>query len=174
VAEPDRLAFPDGSEYAFLEKPADPQTQPLVMQFVLQPGAAGPPPHYHPDPVRETFTVAEGEFELKVDGDWRRLATGQSLTVEPGSVHTFRNESGAAVRVHNVHEPAHSFEQYMRGIARIVEDNDGTQMTPRAAVRMAQLIRAHPDTIRPAGAPMKVGVAALAGVARLLRLRPPG
>ena len=90
----DRLVFPDGTEYAFIDQPADPQTQPLVMEFLLQPDATGPPPHVHPAPVREAFTVTEGEFELMVDGGWRRVATGDSVTVDPGTTHTFRNKSG--------------------------------------------------------------------------------
>ncbi|MFL5841245.1 MAG: cupin domain-containing protein [Thermoleophilaceae bacterium] len=169
----DRLVFPDGSEYAFLEKPADPRRDPLVMEFLIQPDAAGPPPHVHPAPVRETFTVTEGEFELLHGGDWKRLATGESLTVEPGTVHTFRNKSSGPVRIHNVHDPAHGFEQYMRQIYGLIQQHGFERITPKAALYMALLWREHPDTIRPGSAPMGAGMAALGGLARLMRLELP-
>ena len=169
----DRLVFPDGSEYAFTDKPSDRQTQPLHMEFLIQPGAPGPPPHIHPHPVRETFEVLEGEFELRHGDEWKPVRAGESLTVEPGTVHTFRNESGAPVRIHNVHDPAHGFETYMRQIHAIVVDKGFQKVTPQAALYMAALWHEHPDTIRPAGAPMSAAMTVLAGAARLLRIRAP-
>src|SRR3954470_17919220 len=102
------------------------------MEFLIQPGAPGPPPHIHPDPVRETFEVLEGEFELLHGGDWKRLRAGESMTVEPGVAHTFRNESGAPVRIHDIHDPAHGFETYMRQIHAMVVDRGFQKITPKA------------------------------------------
>ena len=169
----DRLVFPDGSSYAFVEKPADPEHEPLVMEFVIQPDALGPPPHVHPAPQRETFEVTDGEFELRHGSDWKRVRAGESLTVEPGTVHTFRNRSGAPVHVRNVHDPAHGFERYIRGIHAVVSDHGFERVTPKAALYMALLWGEHPDTIRPANAPMAAGLAALRGAARAMRLRLP-
>lgn len=56
------------------------------------PGAGGPPPHYHPN-YAEHFEVIEGEFVFELDGQNQMLHRGDSITVEPGRVHTFRNES---------------------------------------------------------------------------------
>ena len=172
MTEPgDRLVFADGSEYAFLDKPGDPERDPLVMEFLIQPDAPGPPPHIHPAPVRENFEVTEGEFELQVSGDWRRLRAGESLVVEPGSVHTFRNRSGAPVRIRNVHDPAHGFEQYMRGLHALVMEHGFERVTPKAALYMALLWEKHPDTIRPGSKPMAAAMAVLGRLARILRLR---
>lgn len=61
---------------------------------ITPPGAAGPAEHYHPD-YAESFEVVEGEFVFEVEGEPRTLCPGESVTVEAGTPHTFRNESDA-------------------------------------------------------------------------------
>jgi Cupin domain len=55
--------------------------------------------------------VLEGSFEVVVDGTWRALGPGASASVPRGALHTFRNRSGAVVRVHHWHRPAKRFEE---------------------------------------------------------------
>lgn len=59
---------------------------------ITPPGAQGPAEHYHPG-YAESFEVVEGEFVVEIEGDPRSLPAGESLTVEAGTRHTFRNES---------------------------------------------------------------------------------
>lgn len=59
---------------------------------ITPPGAAGPAEHYHPY-YDESFEVVEGEFVFEVEGDPQTLGPGESVTVEAGTEHTFRNES---------------------------------------------------------------------------------
>jgi quercetin dioxygenase-like cupin family protein len=59
---------------------------------ITPPGAAGPPEHYHPG-YDESFRVVEGEFVFEVEGEPQTLGSGESVTVEAGTPHTFRNES---------------------------------------------------------------------------------
>ncbi|MDZ7701350.1 MAG: cupin domain-containing protein [Halobacteriales archaeon] len=61
---------------------------------ITPPGAQGPPEHYHPG-FAETFEVVEGEFVFEVEGEPSTLAAGESVTIEPGTPHTFRNESAS-------------------------------------------------------------------------------
>lgn len=168
----DRLLFPDGSEYTVVSSPADPGHEPLVMEFLLQPRCVAPPPHVHPRGQRETFEVLDGAFELQREGTWHRLDAGQSLTVEPGKVHTFRNHETAPARVRNVHAPAYSFERYIRRVHALVTEHGFTKISPRAALYLATLERQHHDTIVP-GAPLRVPAALLATTGRALRLRLP-
>jgi quercetin dioxygenase-like cupin family protein len=168
----DRLAFPDGSEYAVLNSPADPERDPLLMEFLLQPRCVAPPPHVHPGGQRETFEVLDGAFELRRGRTWHRLEAGEALTIEPGEVHTFRNHETTPARVHNVHEPAHSFERYIRRIHAVAIEHDFSKVTPRAALYLAALMREHRDTIVPA-VPLRLPIALLATIARVLRLRLP-
>ena len=113
--------MPDGTTFEFVRSPADPEKDPSEMVFTAQPNGPAPPPHVHPR-QRETFTCEEGDFELLVDGEWRRLPPGESLTVQPGQVHTYRNEGAQTARVRTVHEPGLAFEQYIRDLhATVVE-----------------------------------------------------
>jgi mannose-6-phosphate isomerase-like protein (cupin superfamily) len=66
-------------------------------RVVLPPGRAGPPPHYHVA-FAETFAVVDGALDMFVGRRMAasRLLPGESLTVEPGTAHTFENSAGNA------------------------------------------------------------------------------
>ena len=162
----------DGAEYTVLERPESSDGA-LVMQFRLPPRAGVPPPHVHPHTV-EIFEVLEGEFETLLRKEWRKLRAGESVTVEPGARHTFRNESGSEVVVRNVHEPHHDFEAYIRSIANISrETQSASPSSPAAAIRMALLWGRHEDLIRPADPPLKAAFPVLRGVGRMARMSTP-
>jgi len=59
---------------------------------ITPPGAQGPAEHYHPG-YAESFEVVEGEFVVEIEGTPRTLSASESITVEAGTPHTFRNES---------------------------------------------------------------------------------
>lgn len=84
-----------GTWAALLERPGDGETdRPVLFQW-LAPNAAEPPPHVHP--TTETFEAVTGELTVVLDGDTRRLAPGESVTVDPGVEHAFRNDTGETV-----------------------------------------------------------------------------
>lgn len=168
----DRFELPDGTVYSVTGSPLDPEREPVVMEFVLPPGCVAPPPHIHPPDQRETFEVLEGAFELRSGRDWHRLEAGQSLTVEPGTVHTFRNREPGPALVRNVHDPAYSFERYIRRLHAVITEHGFTRLSPRAALYLSMLAREHNDTFVPAS-PLRAPMALLASIARVLRLRLP-
>lgn len=170
----DRLELPDGSVYTVLERPEDPAREPLVMEFVLAPGATAPPPHFHPNGQVESFGVTQGWFELLVDKEWKRVNAGETVEVPPGTRHTFRNESGAKTHVRNVHAPAHDFEEYIRGIHALATHYGATAPTnPVVAAKYARLIKQFDSTIVLSDVPARAGVTALAALAKVLRLELP-
>ena len=164
--------MPDGSTFEFVERPANPETGDLVMEFGLEPDCPAPPPHVHTGGQTEIFECVEGSFELLVGKEWRKLVPGEKIEVEPGTRHTFRNRSGARVKVRNVHSPAHSFENYMRRLHAVVTAAGGAR-SPKVAIAIAQLWRDHPDTIAPSDAPMKVAMPLLARIGDLAGVKPP-
>ena len=170
----DLLQMPDGTTFEFLERPDDPETGPLVMEFGLAPDCATPPPHIHPGGQTESFECVEGSFELLVGKEWKRLDPGEKVEVPPGTRHTFRNGSGAPARVRNVHSPAHSFERYIRRVHALVTGSGASsRSSPQLIIGVAQLWREHSDTIAAAGPPMRVAFTVLARVGGLLGLKPP-
>ena len=68
-----------------------------LIEIVTSPGTPGPPPHNHPD-AAEFFYVAEGTLDVFIDGEWSRLQAGESVTLEPGQVHTLANNGTQDVR----------------------------------------------------------------------------
>jgi mannose-6-phosphate isomerase-like protein (cupin superfamily) len=156
----------EGSEYQVLERPVGPDGA-LVMRFRLRPGTGSPPPHLHPH-TAEIFEVLEGEFEVLVNRSWQTLGAGESVTVEPGVRHTFRNQSGADTVVRNVHDPHHDFEAYIRAVAQTSQEVRATSAhSVRTATRLALLWERHEDLIRPADPPMKIAFSLLRGIGRI-------
>jgi len=170
----DLLTMPDGSTFEFLERPDDPETGPLVMEFGLAPDCAAPPPHVHPGGQTESFESVEGSFALWVGKQWKRLDPGEKVEVPAGTRHTFRNKSGARALVRNVHSPAHSFERYLRRVHAVLSAAGPTSVTsPRIMVGMAQLWSEHSDTIVATDPPMKQVLPVLARLGSLFGSKPP-
>jgi quercetin dioxygenase-like cupin family protein len=166
-----QFTFSDGSEYVVISSPADPEHEPLVMEMTYVSHCLAPPPHVHPD-GSDTFEVLEGEIEVRANGKWHLLEVGQSITAQPGEVHTFRNRGSLPVRVRNVHDPAHRFEHYLRQIEAVLREQRLTRLTPRAAMYLAMIDREHQETIRPA-VPLRVPMSILAWLGRALQIRLP-
>jgi quercetin dioxygenase-like cupin family protein len=167
----DRFEMLDGSVYAVTAATAESSGGFVAMEFTLPPGSVAPPPHVHPTPVEE-FEILEGELDLMIDGNWRTLIVGESVSVDPGTVHTFKNNCGKTVRVHNVHRPAVRFEDYIEHIHELTTAR-GIKVArdPRLPLYLSMLMLEYPETIRPGRARERIAIGALAGLGRLLRLR---
>ena len=165
------MTMPDGSTFEVLRSPADPERDPSEIVFTAKPNGPAPPPHIHPR-QREIFTLEEGDFELLVDGDWRKLAPGESVVVEAGQSHTYRNAGTRTARVRTVHEPGLSFEAYIRELHATVVEHGVDRITTAMAARMAVLWRRHSDTIQPGPAPIKLAFAVLGRIGPVLGWRP--
>ena len=167
----DRFEMLDGSVYAVTAAAADSGGEFVEMEFTLPPGSVSPPPHVHHG-LTEEYEVIEGTFDVMSAGAWRTLGPGESASIPPATLHTFKNRSGAPVRVRNVHRPAARFEDYIEHIHRLTRAR-GIKSTkdPRVAVYLSMLMLEYPETLAPGRARERVALKALAGLGRLLRLR---
>lgn len=166
----DRFEMPDGSVYAVTAAAADTNGQFVGMEFTLPSGSVAPPPHIHAD-LTEEYEVIEGTFEVMVDEVWEALTPGQSASVPPATLHTFRNRSGATVRVRNVHRPPARFEDYIEHIYRLTgARNIKSIKDPRLPVYLAMLMLEYPETLAPGRARERIVLKALARLGRLLRM----
>jgi uncharacterized cupin superfamily protein len=75
------------------------------MLFTLPAGSVSPPPHVHAG-LTEESEVIEGALDVMSDAAWAALGPGQSASIPPETLHTFKNRSGAPVRVRNIHRAA--------------------------------------------------------------------
>lgn len=168
----DRYVMPEGSTYIVTKPASETGGESVEMEFVLPTGCVPPPPHVHPAQV-ERYEVLEGSFDVMVDGEWRTLRQGESASVPIGVLHTFRNGSGARVRVRNWHEPALRFEQYIASIHRTLKKAGITRKRdPRIPVYLSMLMLEYDETLRPGRRRERLPIRALARLGRLLGLEP--
>jgi quercetin dioxygenase-like cupin family protein len=165
----DRFEMPDGSVYEVTEATNEGADRSVGMNFILPPKSVSPPPHRHPSQT-ESFRVVEGPIELMVDGKWRTLQTGDTESVPPGGVHTFRNRSTTTVTMHSTHAPAGRFEEFIEHISKLLpargikRGND-----PRVPIYLSMVLLEYPDTIRPGRDRERFAINMMAGLGRLLR-----
>jgi len=90
------VASPGAGLWAtLLERPEDGERDRPVLAQWLGPDAPATPAHYHPR--SETFETVSGTLTVEVAGERRRLSRGESVTVEAGVEHAFRNETGESI-----------------------------------------------------------------------------
>ncbi|QPV61490.1 cupin domain-containing protein [Halosimplex litoreum] len=94
---PRALAASPGADLwaTLLERPGEGETERPVLAQWLETDAPATPTHYHP--ASETFEVVSGTLTVEVDGERRRLGPGESVTVEAGVEHSFRNDTDGVV-----------------------------------------------------------------------------
>ncbi len=107
-----------------------------MSEALLGPGAQGPPPHFH-EAMTDMFYVLEGTLSVLSGAEWHDLPAGSFVSVPPGNVHAFTNNSDAPVRFLNMSTPG-GFETYMRELFEITQNPD--ESTPE---RMADLFARH-------------------------------
>jgi mannose-6-phosphate isomerase-like protein (cupin superfamily) len=140
---------------------------------VLAPGFAGPPLHIHPS-AEESYAVVSGTLDVCVGGEWRKLTAGESVTVPAGTPHTLKNESGAEVKLVNVHKPALEFERFFRRLHALA-CSGRVRFPPkglRSAILLSMLFSEHPQEIISVKPPRWL-MKALARVGRILGYKLP-
>ena len=159
---------PLNTKFIIKKTPAETDGQAFDMEWELGPQTGGTPVHTHPEAI-ESYEVLEGEFDVFVDGEWKTLSAGDKVVVESGTPHTFRNASDQITRVYNSHQPAMNFDSYFEDLAGLVERGviESEDMSPKAMLHLAALMRKYKDEIHPVNPPAPV-VAVLAFVARRL------
>jgi|SRR5436190_22552090 len=85
----------------------------VLFEFELDARTDGASQHFHRRHV-DSFYVLEGELEVTVDGQTKRLRAGENVTATPNAVHSFKNASDASVRFLNMHTPGLRFDEYIR------------------------------------------------------------
>jgi mannose-6-phosphate isomerase-like protein (cupin superfamily) len=162
--------MPDGSAYIVLQPTAETGGEYVEMEFVLPSGCVPPPPHVHPHQVEE-YLVLEGSFDVTVDGHWRTLGPGDSAAVPQGALHTFRNRSGAPVRVRNWHRPAMRFEGFIEQTASALRAARLTsKLDPRVYICLSMVMLQFGETLVPGRRRERIPMRALARLGRLLHL----
>ena len=164
----DYFQMPDGSVYVVRRPAADTGGEFVEMDFVLPAACVPPPPHVHRQQVEE-YEVLEGQFDVVVDGQWTTLGPGEVASVPMGALHTFRNRSGAVVRVRNRHRPAMRFEDFIERTSTTLKAAGITRKRdPRVPLYLSMIMLEFDETLAPGRKRERIPMRALARVARLL------
>ncbi len=172
AAAGDRFEMPDGSVYIVRRTRADTDGEFVEMEFVLPVGCVPPPPHIHRSQIEE-YEVLEGSFDVVVDGEWRTLGRGDFAAVPVGALHTFRNRSGATVRVRNRHVPALRFEDFIERTSTTLRAAGITRKRdPRVPLYVSMIMLDFDETLVPGRRRELLPMRALARIGRLLPAPP--
>jgi mannose-6-phosphate isomerase-like protein (cupin superfamily) len=163
----DVLTLSDGTSLEIVIPAARTDGRVVEVLFTLPPGRRGPPSHVHPHV--EEWEVLAGTLDARVAGERRTLGAGSSLSIPPGTAHTFRNSARQPVRVLDRHRPAGRFEQFVR--AEMALSAQGLHR-PSGLLRLAVLWHDYRDTQAPASRPARALVSAMAALGRRLGLAP--
>jgi quercetin dioxygenase-like cupin family protein len=158
----------DGSVYEVTAAAADSGGASVGMNFILPSGCVPPPPHIHPTQT-ESFRVVEGPFELMIDGEWRTLETGETASVPPRVLHTFRNRSGERRTVHSTHSPPGRFEEFIEHMYRLLPARGVTsKRDPRLPIYISMVWLEYGDTLRTGRDRERLAINLAARLGRLL------
>jgi quercetin dioxygenase-like cupin family protein len=164
----DRFVMPDGSAYLVTQSSTQTDGESVEMEFVLPSGCVPPPPHVHPHQVEE-YEVLDGTFEVVIDGTWRTLGPGETASVPQGALHTFRNHSGAVVRVRNWHRPAMRFEEFIERTSQALRAAGITRKRdPRVYICLSKVMLQFDDTLVPGRRRERLPMQALARLGDLV------
>lgn len=122
----------------------------LEWELLLAPGGRVPSSHAHPE-QQERFTVLEGRMRFRLG--WRRVLAGpgDTVVVEPGTVHSFANAGREPVRVAVQTRPALDMEALLATAAMMARDQ---QAAARRIPRLVDLVLFMCDFEREVRAPV--------------------
>lgn len=163
---------PAGKRVRFLERPADPETDPLRFEMWLDAeGSHGPMRHVHPA-QDEFLEVVSGRMGVFHEGTTTTCEAGEGVTIPAGDVHRFWNAGSGTLHLRGGVDPGLHTETFMRityGLAR-----DGEPVTPSGMLlnplRLAVLLSEFDDMLYLAALPVwlqRLGVACVAPLGRL-------
>jgi quercetin dioxygenase-like cupin family protein len=132
--------------------------------------AGGPPPaHYHPV-QDERFEVLSGELHVRVDGEKRVLAPGDSLDIPRGVVHQMWNPGDEPARAIWETTPGGRTLDWFRTIDALHREGRVAKNGMPGPLAFAVLLTEYDDVFRLAVRPqpaIRVALAALAVIGRL-------
>jgi quercetin dioxygenase-like cupin family protein len=163
--------MPTGAAFLIAKSAADSGGERVEMEITIPPGSPAPPRHFHPH-QEELQEVLAGTLSVYVDGQWRLMEQGHSLSIPAGQVHTLRNRSNEVVRIRDVHVPALDFQDYIEKLHRLAQAGKVTSLrSPSTLVYLSMVLSEHRGTQLTASRLQRALESLLARVGRLLGYR---
>jgi mannose-6-phosphate isomerase-like protein (cupin superfamily) len=136
-----------GERLVFTETAGDTGGEYTRFEAYIQPGGHLPTSHLHPF-QRETFEIVSGELTMKVDGRTIEATPGDTVVIEPGESHYFRNEGDEVAHFKVEVRPALGIEDLLGTMYGLAADGKTNRFGMPSPLRLAVIADAHFDTVR--------------------------
>jgi quercetin dioxygenase-like cupin family protein len=163
-----------GETLHFITAASDTNGEYVLLEAVIEPDGFVAAAHMHPFQT-EVFEVLEGTIEFKAGGKEIVAGAGDTVVVEPGTAHRFRNAGDTPARFRCEVRPALQFEQLIETMFALANDGKTNRKGMPNPVRLAAIAKHHFDDVRLPFPPVfmqRLGLALGAPVARLLGYGP--
>ena len=157
-----------GERITFLRTSRDTGGEYVLIEAAVAPGG-GVARHVHPYQTEE-FKVQSGSVEFRKDGDKVVAHEGDSVTVEPGTIHRFKNVGVSEARFTAKVSPALEFESFLETMFALAADGKTNKKGMPNPVRMAVIANEYFDDVRAPHVPGAIQKAALSAGAAMGRL----
>ena len=154
-----------GETVYFRRSSADTAGELVEIEVTVQPGGGVAAAHVHPF-QSERFEVLQGTLEFRRGRRKVTASVGDVVTVEPGTVHSFRNVGETPASFVCEVRPALQFERFIETMFGLAADGKGMP----SPLRLAVIANAHFDDLRLPYVPAFAQKAALATGAAIGRL----
>lgn len=122
-----------GLELRFLQRSEESAGCIVLFEMTVQPNARMPVPHYH-DLWEETIYGLTGTLTWRIDGEEIVSGPGQSVFIQRGVVHSFRNDTQQPAKCLCIITPGLLGPAYFREIAALVANGPPDMETMKATM----------------------------------------
>jgi quercetin dioxygenase-like cupin family protein len=158
-----------GETILFRRAAADTNGELVEIEVTVEAGGGVAAAHVHPY-QSERFEILDGTLEFRRGRDKVTATAGDVVTVEPGTVHSFRNVGDGPVRFVCQVRPALQFERFIETMFGLAADGKTNKKGMPSPLRLAVIANAHFDDLRLPHVPAFAQKAALVAGAALGRL----
>ena len=138
----------------------------LGWELMLAPGGRVPSSHAHPW-QEERFTVMAGRMRFRVAGRRTIAGPGTTVTVPPGTVHSFANASPEPARVMVTTTPALSMQELLETAAAMARDQHAAGRSRPRVLELALFMRDFEREVRAPYVPAALVRMVMRALARL-------
>jgi mannose-6-phosphate isomerase-like protein (cupin superfamily) len=158
-----------GERLVFTETAGDTDGAYTRFEAYIRPGGHLPTTHVHPYQT-ETFEIVSGELTMKLGGRTIDATSGDTIVVEPGTRHYFRNDGDEVAHFRVEVRPALTIEALMETMYGLAADGKTNGSGMPNPLQLAVVAAEHFDVVRLPIVPAWMQRTALAVGSRLGRL----